>query len=431
MTWEKAWHWFRRLDYRFYLYFLIPILLILAHFPFWNNDIWGYHDWRQSETQTVTENFYEEGMNIFYPRQNNRGSGDGLHRIEFPLYQWVNAVLFKMFGHQILVTRIYSFSIGLFTIWGFYWLIILLNKRKKIALIAAWLLAWSPAFYYYQINPMPYNMAFSFAVWSLVFFVRWQVLKGSLNLILSLGLLSLAILVKLPYIIFSTFLLTSSFLTLIKGEIDIKKSLGFLFGFGMSLLPAFLWYRLSFGNIDFSVVEGLFGNSLHQWPELIRTIWFNFRVTFPLILLNQGAIVAFWIGLVIILFEKKFRHKWFKSLLVLAITVSGYYIFEIKPIGTNHDYYLFPFLPLMMIIAALGIEKLLKLRWILTRLLALGMLISMPFYAYNQIKDRLDLDKCIYYSWFLKDIDSFKSEFLRSHSLLLVLIRRGISICII
>jgi hypothetical protein len=180
--------------------------------------------------------------------------------------------------------------------------------------------------------------------------------------------------------------------------------------FLICLVPVFLWYSQVIHQIQSDVVYGLFDTSNKEWPGLMQTAFYVFRVIFPLILLNQGAIVAFWLGAILIIWNKKIKHFWFKPLLILSLTTVAYYLFEIKPIGINHDYYLFPFLPLIFIPAALGFEKLLEMRWLMTRVFAVVMLVSLPFYSYQQMKDRWSLDACIYYSWFLKDIDSFKNR---------------------
>lgn len=66
----------------------IALLLSLAlHLPFINKPPYGQHVWRQTFTLAMAENFYEESMNIFTPRVNQRFDGDGITGAQFPLYE--------------------------------------------------------------------------------------------------------------------------------------------------------------------------------------------------------------------------------------------------------------------------------------------------------------------------------------------------------
>jgi len=139
-------------------YILISIIAVISlamHFKHFSKDLVSIHVWRQTETQTTIVNFYEEDFNILNPRQNNRGDGDGIFRMEFPLMQWMVAGTYKIFGHHLLITRIFMFIIGLFTIAGIYELVLQVLNKKIPAIIAAWTFSFSPGFYYYTINPQP------------------------------------------------------------------------------------------------------------------------------------------------------------------------------------------------------------------------------------------------------------------------------------
>ncbi len=151
-------------------YLLIGILAfisIVMHWPHFSKDLVSLHVWRQVETQTTILNFYEEDFNLLNPRQNNRGDGDGIFRMEFPLMQWLVAGIFRLLGNHIIITRIFMFLTGLVAIFGIYALVFQLFNRKFPALVAALALNFSPAFYYYTINPLPDNFALSCSVWGL------------------------------------------------------------------------------------------------------------------------------------------------------------------------------------------------------------------------------------------------------------------------
>jgi 4-amino-4-deoxy-L-arabinose transferase-like glycosyltransferase len=135
-------------------------------------DLVGRHVWRQTQTQTVVVNFYEEDFNILNPRLNSRGSGDGIRRLEFPAMQWMFACFYKIFGNHLIITRILSFAVGIFSVWGMYFFLNTLFKNRLTALVGAWALNFSPAFFYHTLNPMPDNLALCCSIWGLAFFFQ-------------------------------------------------------------------------------------------------------------------------------------------------------------------------------------------------------------------------------------------------------------------
>lgn len=79
-------------------FILLFLTTFLLHFKIFTLDIIGYHVWRQTQTQTITDNFYEENMNILDPRINCREDGAGIYRTDFPLLQWCIAATYFVFG---------------------------------------------------------------------------------------------------------------------------------------------------------------------------------------------------------------------------------------------------------------------------------------------------------------------------------------------
>jgi len=105
------------------------------HYKHFSKDIISIHSWRQTQTQTTINNFYEEDMNILNPRRNERGSGDGIFRMEFPLMQWLVASSYHLFGSSILVTRLFMFGIGILSVFGIYQLLLSLFRKEMLATI--------------------------------------------------------------------------------------------------------------------------------------------------------------------------------------------------------------------------------------------------------------------------------------------------------
>jgi hypothetical protein len=78
------------------------VLLSLGmHWQHLRKDLISIHVWRQTQTQATVRAFYEEDMHILHPRRDERGDGEGLFLMEFPLMQWTVAAIWKVTGPQL------------------------------------------------------------------------------------------------------------------------------------------------------------------------------------------------------------------------------------------------------------------------------------------------------------------------------------------
>ena len=82
---------------KYFLLLGIGLYLIL-HLPFVNLPPTGNHVWRQSNSLAIAKNYYEDGLNIIEPKIDKRYDGSGVTGTNFPLYEWVLAVNYKIWG---------------------------------------------------------------------------------------------------------------------------------------------------------------------------------------------------------------------------------------------------------------------------------------------------------------------------------------------
>lgn len=165
-------------------------------------DLIGPHVWRQSQTMTNVVNFYEGDLNIMNPKRNNQGNRSGIYRMEFPIMQWSFGAFAKLTGNPLLTSRILTFIISLMSVLGFYFLLKSLFNNTIIALIGAWALNFSPAFYYYAVSPIPDNLALCLGIWSLAVFFQSLPDLNWKNTIIAALLMSLSMSAKMPFILF-------------------------------------------------------------------------------------------------------------------------------------------------------------------------------------------------------------------------------------
>ncbi len=375
------------------------------HFKHFQKDLISIHVWRQCETQTTIDNFYEEDFNILNPRQNKRGNGDGIFRMEFPLIQWLIAGTYKIFGQKLIITRIIMFLTGLFTIAGIYELVKNIFTRKLPALIAAWTFSFSPVFYYYNINPIPDNFALCCSVWGLGFFFGW-IRKGSVSHLIWSGVfLSLGTLSKLPFILYYTVPAMFFLQLIIRKQWNAKYLIDVLL-VGLPLLMPLVWYLWVIpqwsGN---PIVKGIFGAET-SLNTILDYLQHNLISTMPELLLGYGSFLFFIAGIWYIFRNKANQKNLFVVLLFCGIFILIYFIYEITAIAKIHDYYLFPFLPFLFILVGYGADNMIRSRASLIKYISYSIIIAVPFICHLRMQGRWNSDD----PGFNKDLLDYKQE---------------------
>ena len=353
------------------------------HFKHFSKDLVSIHVWRQVETQTTIINFYEEDFNILNPRQNFREDGGGLFRMEFPLMQWIVAALYKLFGDNLIITRLFMFLTGLITITGIYELLINIFQRKPPAIAAACTFAFSPGFYYYTINPMPDNFALCCSVWGLAFFFRWIRERNMYCFLFSGLLIGIGALSKLPFILYFTLPLAYLFR---------KKEFRQAALYPVPVVLPAAWYMWVIpGWADNPVVKGILENSSSFLTKL-DYLQHNLVSTMPEVLLGYGSLVFFIAGIYFFMRNRKYRREIATALIIWAIALSAFFIYEIEEIGKIHDYYLFPFYPMLFILVGYGAGQLISSGQTWIKYLSYLLIITAPLFSHLRMQGRWDIE---------------------------------------
>lgn len=384
---------------------LIVLVSTLMHFQHFSKDLISIHVWRQTQTQSTINNFYEEDMNILNPRRNDRGNTTGIFRMEFPLMQWMTAGLYHIFGNHLIVTRIFMFIIGLMSILGIYKLLQTLFHKPILSLIGAWTFNFSPSFFYYTINPLPDNLALCCAIWGLAFFFIWYNYKRVIHLVFSGILLSIAALCKLPFIIYYivpiVFFLNLAFRNGLTKKIFSQAFMLFAF----SIFPV-AWYLSVIPHWHGNVIVGGMLNNSESVLKLLDYYQHNLISTLPELLLNYGSLIFFLSGFYFLYKRKSYRDPRFKLLLSLCVMALLYYFYEANAIAKIHDYYLFPFYPLLFILVAYGAYHFYHTGYKFHRYLTVFLLLILPITCYLRMQSRWDVES----PGFNKDLLIYKTE---------------------
>jgi hypothetical protein len=104
--------------------------------------------------------------------------------------------------------------------------------------------------------------------------------------------------------------------------------------------------------------------------------------------------------------NKSYRKPFFPLLALTGLGVCAYFLYELNMIANVHDYYLFPFLPLLFILVAYGAYHMLYHQKKPVRYLAIGLLLILPLTAYLRMQVRWSVDS----PGFNKDLLTYKHD---------------------
>jgi hypothetical protein len=389
------------------LYFLlIPMVSVGLHWRIFSMDLIGVHLWRQSQTEINIQNFYRHDFNIMNPRNNRFNDGDNIMRFEFPIMQWLVAGAHKAFGESIIITRISMFIFSILGVLGVYFLLKWLWDDKIVALLGAWAFNFSPVFYYYAVNPLPDVFALSSAIWAIAFFFLYLKTAQKRAVVLSAFFLLLATLAKLPYIVFGSMVGIYAIQRLIKGRFSaLKEVILVSLIFILFIIPALLWYSWvipTWGNNG--VLKGVFDNQI-PLSKTLAIYQFHAFDLLPRLLMNYAAVPFFFVALFFMVKNKAFKHAKWGILAALGLSVIIYFFYESNMIDAIHDYYMLPFLPPLFIIVGYGIKQLWHMNT-LTRSTATFLLVALPFFAVQTVKNYWSLEE----TGFNNDVIKYKDD---------------------
>ena len=384
----------------FILFFVVAISFI-QHSPFINLDIQGIHSWRQSQTMWNIRNFVRHDNCILNPRINRfNGGKDNVLRYEFPLMQWCIAQCARVFGEEIKIVRISIFLIGLLSILAFTIIVKDIFDDWPVAMFSGILFLYSPVFYYYTINPIPDNLALAFSFIYVGFILKHHKSHKLSHLIFASIALMLSTLCKLPYLMFSIlsiwFFLKAIFIG--KNIISIFKN--YALPQLILIIPAFMWYIWVIPSWTGNPILTGQLNEAFVIDEYLHLIYYHLTTMFPNILLSIPVWIITIIGLIDYCQNWR-KHKWLFSLIGITFI---YLILELKPIGTVHDYYMFPFLSWLYLLVAFGVSRILSFKYGYIGMIVFCVLSSV--YTSVNTKQNWSVEK----SYFNKDVFIYSED---------------------
>ena len=284
---------------------IIAILLLTVAVRLYHIDfpVGGFMAWRQADTAAMAKNYYLNGYQFGSPQIDWGGSSPGYVETEFPLFPFLIAALYKIFGMTELWGRILAVACSCATVFGLYKLVRLM-LGEQTALWSAAIYAILPLNVFYGRAIMPDIMMLMCSVWGIYWFALWAETGRAGPLAASAAAIALAILLKLPELY-----LGLPLLSLAVGRDGVRfLRRGSLWAYALAvLIPAAFWYYhahqtylasgLTFGIWDFG--SGKWGNiSLLATPKFYNDVLFKSiaerHLTYPGFFLFIAGIILPW-----------------------------------------------------------------------------------------------------------------------------------------
>ncbi|MEZ6173183.1 MAG: glycosyltransferase family 39 protein, partial [Phycisphaerales bacterium] len=160
----------------------------------------GHHQWRQSDTASVSRNMMQGDGSLWRPTMDWRGDGDGAVEMEFPLYQAAVATLYSILDVHHWIPRLCSVAANLLSVW----IVFLLVRRISDDATAAWTactLIVLPLYAFFGRAIQPEAWMVCAFVCSVYCFLRWSQTQRMAWFTCAAGATALAILLKLPSVV--------------------------------------------------------------------------------------------------------------------------------------------------------------------------------------------------------------------------------------
>ena len=313
----------------------------------------NHASWRESDLGAVARNYAAESMNPVYPRIDWRGNTPGYVEMEFPLYPYLIAITYKIFGVQDYFGRVWAFLFSLGTLLFFYKLA--RQYLDDFCLVFAFaFFTFNPLIVEFSASIQPEGLMILCYTASVYFFLKWLKTEENKDFWMAAIATSLTLLSKATAAhigLFFAVLLLQKF-----GFAIFKQSKVWLFGV-ISLLPAVLWYAHA------KSLWKNYGNSLGVSNEYhwIGADFFTNSYFIKGILFSEFSVVWVYFGLAVGVFAvwKGFNEKIIRQTLLWLLSIFAMYLIAARTTADDWaSYYHIFSIPPAALIFGFGVGKL-------------------------------------------------------------------------
>jgi hypothetical protein len=309
------------------------------------------HSWRQCITMGVARNFLEWDPYFFHPRTVITDSRTGIQAQEFPLYNYVGMLLWKVFGQHTWCFRLLTLLVASIGLYYFYQLARRLTDTRT-ALASAVLFGTSVAFIYGR-KAMPDVFAVSLVIMGVYHGYRYWDERQTKHLVWFGLLISIGVLCKMPAACVLGFLLWP----FINRLHPWRSKLVWVGVAALAMIPVALWYFIwvvwaseTYKHPLFYPVSLSVGwkELLEYWPGTVARFY-------PIALTSKLAFVAAVVGLGWAIWSRQKAILWS---FVGCFGLLFFFMLKAGMVFSGHDYYIIPFVPMMALLAGYGLSNL-------------------------------------------------------------------------
>ncbi len=321
------------------LLFLVISLGTLARLYHIKQPLLGLNEWRMCDTAAVTRNFYEGSMDILYPQIDWRGNSPGYVESEFPIYQFLVATLYRLFGPHDWLGRL--FNVAVYSLSAF--LLVRITRllfNDQSALLAVLFYSVVPLGYVYTRSFQPdVLMAFA-SLASVYYFLIWTEEGGWVRFVVSALATSTAVLIK-P----TSLYLGLPLLYLCHRQFGWRlfdRPLLWLYS-ALVLVPAMFWYSHAWSLWQqYGNTFGVFGPGMKlSSPKVFAQLW---RSLAEKLLSRLFYLIATPAGIVLLLVGSLKTPRDKNYVLHWWVVGFGISVMLAAPGHEGHDYYQLPIL---------------------------------------------------------------------------------------
>lgn len=271
--------------------------------------------WRQSDTQTIAQNFYRNNKNIFYPQIAWGGDGPGYVETEFQLYTYLAAKLMLLTGEGQLPSQLLSLLSAAIAACYLYRLLAL-HFPDWAAIFATSSFLVSRGVVFSSTSVQPDMLCLMTYIISLYYFLRWIDLNTWSYWYLWVSLFTLAVLIKPTAMSLGVIQLGY---ILIYSRQQLKKPalwLGWLTVWGLFTAHLYHAYQL---YLDFGNTFGIIGGESKSANLAQYLTLYNYRLLINAAITWGIGYLALVCALIVLIFG---RVKWIELLLAFAYALT-------------------------------------------------------------------------------------------------------------
>lgn len=341
----------------------LGILLLAISVFFYSENISLFpsfiHAWTQSDRYALALGFLNNGFDFFHPQTYNLATADGITRVDFPIHEYLVALIMKVTGnHDPVVFRVYILFYALVGLIFLYRLSSLFISGHFRSMLVPVFIFLCPVFLYYADGFIPSIPSLSNLFIGYYFYFRYKKSGGISSFGVGIFFLTLSALCRLPFFIFLFAVLIQQVIDSFR-EKKISRNEIIIAATALIVFSAYQVYNAWLGKkygTQF-LVSFLPAADLTEAITWIRATWSHWR--FQYFTLPHYAILGLFLSGFILHFMKERKLPEILKMLFLQtiIATSGCFIYFMLMLQQfpDHDYYFidagYPVVTLVLILS--------------------------------------------------------------------------------